>query len=195
MRLRDAARAAERREMVGPAHPPFDPIICAQIVSLIEHSNTRSFKLSEQREMYQKLMSDQGHPCQDKKEPHSTRYNDHLLSMLPDWSEFSKGNEGRKDIFISNNLKVADDVVKTHGTQVGQEDALVFMRAAVMMHKLCLKSQEPFDGSFSPDCLTDPVNEQMRTFFNVVLQGPAAGTGQECGFTGKDCMQHNYHKC
>ena len=58
-----------------------------------------------------------------KKEPHSTRYKDHILSMLPDWSEFSKGNEGRKDIFISNNLKVADDVVKTYGTQVGQEDA------------------------------------------------------------------------
>ena len=70
-------------------------------------------------------------------------------------------------------------MVKTHGTHVGQEDALVFMRAAVMMHKLCLQSQEPFDGSFSPNCLTDPVNEQMRTFFNVVLQGAAALHGRE----------------
>ena len=67
VRLRDSARAAEQRKLVGPAPPPFDPIICAQIVALIEHSETTLFKLSELREMYQILMSDQGRPCRDKK--------------------------------------------------------------------------------------------------------------------------------
>ena len=47
------------------------------------------------------------------------------------------------------------------------------MRAAVLMHKLCLKDQEAFKGSFAPDCLTAPVNEEMRCFFNVVLRGPS----------------------
>ena len=65
--LRDSAHAAERRDLVGPAPPPFDPIICAQIITLIEHSDTTLFKLSELREMYQKVMSEQGHPCRDKK--------------------------------------------------------------------------------------------------------------------------------
>jgi hypothetical protein len=177
--LRDSARAAERRQLVGETPPPFDPIICAQIVALIEHSDTTLFKLSELREMYQKLRSDQGRPCRDKKEPHSTRFKDHLLDLLPEWAEFSKGNEGRKDIYISHTLKVADELAKTYRSQIGQEDALMFMRAAVMMHKFCLQSQEPFNGSFPPNCLTAPVNEEMRSFFNVVLQGPSALHGCE----------------
>lgn len=102
VRLRNSAAAAERSDLVGPAPPPFDTIICAQIIALIEHSDTTSFKLSELREMYQKLMSDQGHPCRDKKEPHSTRFKDHLLNFLPEWADFSKGNKGRKDIYISH---------------------------------------------------------------------------------------------
>ena len=76
------------------ASPSFDPTIRVQTVALIEHSDTTLFKLSELRKMYQKLMSDQGCPCRDKKEPHSTRFKDHLLKLLPEWAQFSKGNEG-----------------------------------------------------------------------------------------------------
>jgi hypothetical protein len=84
VRLRDSAAAAEQHDLVGPTPPPFDTIICAQIIALIEHSDTTLFKLSELCEMYQKLMSDQGSPCRDKKEPHSTRFKDHLLNFLPE---------------------------------------------------------------------------------------------------------------
>ena len=161
VRLRDSARATERRELTGPVPPPFDPIICAQIVAMIEHSDTTSFKLSELREMYQKLMSDKGRPLRDKREPHSTRFKDHLLHLLPEWDEFSKGNEGRKDIFLSHKFKVAEELAKTYKSQIGQEDALIFMRAAVMMHKLCLQSQKLFDGSFPPNYFTACVNEEM----------------------------------
>ena len=116
--------------------------------------------------------------AETKKEPHSTRYKDHLLDLLPEWPEFSKGNEGRKDIYISHKLKVVDELAKTYRSQIGQEDALMFMRAAVMMHKFCLQSQEPFDGSFPLNCLLAPVNEEM-SFFNVVLRGPSALRGRE----------------
>ena len=51
------------------------------------------------------------------------------------------------------------------------------MRAAVMMHKFCLQSQKPFDGSFPSNCLIAPVNEEMRSFFNVVLRGMSALRG------------------
>jgi hypothetical protein len=61
----------------------------------IEHSSTTSFNLSEICELDQKLMSDQGHPCRDKKEPHLTRFKDHLLNFLPEWAGFSKRNESR----------------------------------------------------------------------------------------------------
>jgi hypothetical protein len=128
---------------------------------MIEHSDTTSFKLSELREMYQKLMSDKGRSLRDKREPHSTRFKDHLLHLLPEWDEFSKGNEGRKDIFLSHKFKVAEELAKTYKSQIGQEDALIFMRAAVMMHKLCLQSQKLFDGSFPPNYFTACVNEEM----------------------------------
>jgi hypothetical protein len=43
VRLRDSARATERRELTGPVPPPFDPIISAQIVAMIEHSSSQSY--------------------------------------------------------------------------------------------------------------------------------------------------------
>ena len=51
------------------------------------------------------------------------------------------------------------------------------MWAAVMMHELCLQSQKLFDGSFPPNCLMACVNEEMRSFLNVVLQGPSSIRG------------------
>ena len=39
-------------------------------------------------------------------------------------------------------------------------------------------NQEPFDGSFPHNCLTGPVNEEMRSFFNVVLRGRSALCGR-----------------
>ena len=108
--LREAALTANRQESKIYS-PPFDPIICAQIVAFIEHSEG-VFKLSELREMYQELMSEQGNPCKDRKEPHATRFKDHLLSLLPEWSEFSRETKGRKDIYISHKVTVADKLDK-----------------------------------------------------------------------------------
>ena len=54
----------------------------------------------------------------------------------------------------------------------------MFMRAAVMMYTVCLQRQETFDGSFPHNCLTGPVNEEMRSFFNVVFRGRSALCGR-----------------
>ena len=54
----------------------------------------------------------------------------------------------------------------------------MFMRAAVMMHTVCLQRQETFDGSFPQNCLTGPVNEEMSSFFNVVFRGRSALCGR-----------------
>ena len=50
---------------------------------------------------------------------------------------------------------------------------------SMIIHKLCLESQEPFDGCFSANCLTAPVNKNMRIFFNTVLQGQATVNGKK----------------
>ena len=82
-------------------------------------------------------------------------------------------------IYLSHKLKVANDTDKAYKLRIGQGDALIFMRAAVMMHTFCLQSQKPFDGSFPHNCLTGPVNEEMRSFFNVVLRGRSALCGRD----------------
>ena len=47
-----------------------------------------------------------------------------------------------------------------------------------MMHKVCLQRQETFDGSLPHNCVTGPVNEEMRSFFNVVIRGRSALCGR-----------------
>jgi len=91
------------------------------------------------------------------------------LKLLPEWSEFSQGNE----IYISSNEKVGKVVAEAHNTQLGQDDALHLMRAAVILRKCCLQRQEPFSGSFRSDSLTSPVSGQLRRFLNILLEGPS----------------------
>ena len=124
-------------------------------------------------------MSDQGNPCKSRKEPHTTRFKNHLLILLPEWSEFSRQNKGRKDIYISHKVTVADELAKKHKFQSCQAEALILMRAAMIIHKLCLESQESFNGSSSANCLTAPVNKNMRIFFNTVLQGQSTVFGKK----------------
>ena len=133
LHLRDNARATNRRTSECPAPPQFDPIATAQIVAIVEESDS-VYKLSALRLMYRTLMEEQGSPCHDSREPHSTRFKEHVLNLLPEWSEYSQG----KEIFISNKSKVADLLAKAHDSQIGQGDALLLMRAAVILRKCCL---------------------------------------------------------
>ena len=44
------------------------------------------------------------------------------------------------------------------------------MRAAVLLRKCCLKRQECFNGSFTPDSLTHPIPGELRSFITTILQ-------------------------
>ena len=174
-------------------------IICAQIVVFIEHSEG-VFKPSELWEMYQELKSDQGNPCKDRKETHATRFKDHLLSLLPDWSEFSRENKGRKDIYISHKVTVAGELAKKHKFQSCRAEALILMRAAMIIHKLCLESQESLGGSFSANCLTAPVNHKNMRIFNTVLQGQSTAFGKKnindnTNQDARDKLHASFHSC
>ena len=76
-------------------------------------------------------------------------------------------------------MTVADELAKKDKFQSCQAEALILMRAAMIIHKLCLESQEPFNGSFSANCLTAPVNKNMRIFFNTILQGQSTVFGEK----------------
>ena len=73
---------------------------------------------------------------------------------------------------MSNKDSVASLLAVAHNNHIGQSDALLLMRAAVVLRKFCLQKQPEFNGSFSPDCLTAHVATEVRSFINVVLQGP-----------------------
>ena len=84
---------------------------------------------------------------------------------------FCRETKGTKTIYFYHQQKVVEELAKTHQTQVNQDEALILMRAAMMIHKLCLQSQEPFSGSFPSDCLTGSINKEIKCFFDIVLQG------------------------
>jgi hypothetical protein len=168
LHLRDSARAEDRRASAGPPAPHFNSVVIAQIVALVENSDS-VFKLSALRQLYRTLVEEQGVTCSDTREPHATRFKEYLLKLLPEWTEFSQG----KEVYISSNQKVVDLLAEAHKSQIGQDDALLLMRAAVILRKCCLERQNPFTGSFASDSLTSPIPGQLRSFLNILLQGPA----------------------
>ena len=170
--LHPTAKLGPSQETQGicRSEPHFKAIAIAQIVALVEDSEDSVFKLSALRQFYRTVMEDQGTPCSDTRKPHFTRFKEYLLKLLPEWTDFSQG----KEVYISSNHKVGHLLADAHKSQsVIQDDALLLMRAVVVLRKCCLQRQEPFTGSFGPDSLTSPVPGQLRSFINILLQGPS----------------------
>ena len=165
LRLRDLARAEDRRASAGPSTPHFNLIVIVQIVALVEDSDS-VFKLSALRQFYRTLVEEQGTPCSDTREPHATWFKEHLLKLLPEWTEFSQG----KEVYITSNQMVGDLLAEANMSEIGRNDALLLSRAAVALRKCCLQRQEPF---------TSPVPRQLRSFINILLQGPTILREQE----------------
>ena len=94
-------------------------------------------------------MEEQVTPCSDTREPHSTRFKEYLLKLLPEWTEFSQG----KEVYISSRQMVGDLLAEDHKNQLGQDDALLLMHAS-------------------------PVPGQLRSFLNILLQVPSISREQ-----------------
>ena len=78
-----------------------------------------------------------------------------------------------REIHLTNKSKAGHVIAETHDSRIDQNDALLLMRAAVILCKFCLQKVESFTASFSPECLTAPAAEQVMCFINFVLQGPS----------------------
>ena len=106
-------------------------VICAQIIALIEHSDANSFTLSALQLIYQKLMPEQGHPYYHNKEPDSTQFKEHLIGLT-----FLKALKA-KNIYIytyATNGRWLTSLPRCMGHKFGEDNALTFMRASMMMH-------------------------------------------------------------
>ena len=104
-------------------------------------------------------MEEQGMICVDPTEPHSTRFKECLLKLLPNWSDFCQGKG--HEVYISNNQKLGDVLADAHKSQLDQNDSLFLMRAAVLLRKSFLQKQESFTGSFSEDSFTSHVPSHL----------------------------------
>jgi hypothetical protein len=169
MALKRASEAVERATF-GPAPPTFDAIASAQIVVMMESSEDSVFKLSDLRSTYEKLLSDQA-KTQEGRYLHITRFKCHILEQLgPEWCAINEG----KHVYLTHNGNVAKIVAAAHSTQsIDQDDALLIMRAAVLLRNSALQKLEPFNGSFPPTCLTSQVPANIMAFMKVVVGGPS----------------------
>lgn len=155
----------------GPALHPYDAMVTAQLVFFMSESGG-TFKLVQLQSLYKKKLEELGRTCP---QVNPTRFKEHLLHHLPTgWDSFSKG----RDVFLSHSDTVGE--VLSHTVQkleINQDDALLLVKAAGVLRRHVLASQDPFTGSFSSDCLTRPVPEPFLTFMNVLLQGPKSMEG------------------
>ena len=92
----------------GTTATPFNSMVIAQLSAFVDDSRIEVFKLTALRELYKTMMSDIGRPCSGR-EPHSTRFKDHLLHHLPEWTEFAQGT----DVFISHKVMVGTVLAQT----------------------------------------------------------------------------------
>ena len=83
LNLQHSARASSKPPSRCAAPPQFDPIATAQIVALLEDSDS-VYKLSNLRRMYCLLMEDQDHQCRENV-PHASRFKEHLFRLLLEW--------------------------------------------------------------------------------------------------------------
>ena len=96
-------------------------------------------------------MEEQGMPLVDPREPHSTRFKEVLLNLLPDWKAFCQVHE----VYITTDKKVGDVLAEAHKTQLDQNDYPFY--------------PFPFSGSFPRDSLTSLVPCQLKNFLNFLL--------------------------
>ena len=101
---------------------------------------------------------------------HSTRFKDRLLQLEPDLREACAGR-GHPTL-ISHKFAQAEVVNREHKKQFDDSN-IEYIKASLSLHKLIINHKlKPFTGSFTPDCLTDDVPEQLLDFVNRLIQGP-----------------------
>ena len=108
------------------------------------------------------------------------------MKLLPEWTKFSQG----KEVYISSNQKIGDLIAEAHKSLIDQDDALLLMHAAVVLRKSCLQRQEPFTGYFTSDSLTSAVPGQLRSFINILLQGPSLLHELQTQVQGKEKVEN-----
>ena len=65
-------------------------------------------------------------------------------------------------------------MAQTARLQVTEDEAMTIVEVGIMLRKYILMQQNPFNGSFSSSCLSEPVAKPLLTFLDILLEGSSS---------------------
>ena len=152
----------------------FDPLVIAELVAYIKHKDCE-MKLVDLKALYEQRLN-QVNSKWVGRNVHATRLKDHLLEKLGDsWQSFKP--ENGKNVILSRKDNAAK-VLLEHMNDDSEDEAQKIVEVGLLLRKHILVSQAPFSGTFSPNCLSEPVPNSLLTLLRVLLEG-AGGIGVE----------------
>ena len=168
--LKNAALAASSKPSNKPkcssSQQSYDLLLIAEPVAFVKFNHS-PHKLSVLRTLCEYLIQTLGSEWTGLN-VHPTRFKEHLLKTLgPDWSAFNQS----KKVYISHKKTVGAALAETAQLQVTEEKAEKIVDVGLMLQKYILQKQMPFDGSFSPYCLSERVAQPLLTLIDILLEG------------------------
>ena len=169
-KLKNALRAAKSQSSDGTQTSAnlqaYDPLVFAHLIAYVRISQS-PIKLSELRKLCEQRLKTLASDW-IRVNIHPTRFKEHLLNKLgPDWAAFQQGRE----VYISNKETVGTALAETARLQVTDEEAQKIVDVGLMLRKYVVIQQLPFDGSFHPNCLSEPVDNPLLTLIDIMLEG------------------------
>ena len=96
------------------------------------------------------------------------RFKEAILEKLgADWHAYNKG----VNVYIEHKTKIGEILADAARHQVSEEDAYKIIEFGMIVRKYALLPQIPFDGTFKPNCLSEPVHRAILTAVDVMLEG------------------------
>ena len=133
----------------------------------IEKEVEKPFALTDLCNLYRTRAAAKGIDLK-KHEPNLTRFKDHLLSFLPDWSNHKKG----RDVYLVHCSFVTKAVSALIDRERDGDHHSLVRRLFLKLRDNILSTTVPsFDGYFKPNDLYDCIPSDLLLGINTLLQG------------------------
>ena len=165
-RLRYDAKVAEKPPKENPLE--FDPFVIAQLIVYITEVNG-VIKVADLKNLYFHRLEELGQSHTGSF--HNTRFKDTLLSHLPSgWKAYKASG----CLYLSDEDTIKDLIKKAgnqNGDKIQQDEVLLLLKATSILRKHSITTQQPFQGHFGTNCLSNPVGTFLFFFIINLLQG------------------------
>ena len=168
-KLSNQARAKKQKSEAKDSNPPYDPLVMAELISYIQH-NSNAIRLSDLKKFYSQHLQQVGSSWSTIN-IHPTRFKEHLLQRLGgEWQALAKG----RDVFSTSKATVGSLLSESISQHLSEDEAKKIVEVGLILRRQILKSQNPYSGSFTSTCLTEPVPNSLLTLLAVLLDGSSS---------------------